>query len=380
MLNMQTERYAPENVPASNYSVGRIKRDVLDRSFIGAFFLNREVADSEDYNRIFGADANFVFFRHFTVGGFFGRSVYPRQPGESGDDWISAAVVRWDSDQFNLETSWHSVSPEFRDDLGFIPRPDQRLISPQIGIRPRINGDIIRQLIFRYRVDYTMNSNNDLETRIGHSAFEVVFQDGGQFGWTPHHRFDTFHTPFEIRDGVAVIPPGSYSWWNNGLRYSLAPQRRISGQVINWAHHVGYFGGGTNDDISFGPRFRISDRASTQVSYSINKISLPVRMCIDKTDPDGCGFTDHQVSWRLNYSFNNQWLTSTILQYNNADDLWGLNVRLNYIFRPGDDFFLIYTEGRQGPSIFEDGHRIDDPLREHTDRTIQAKLTYSFDY
>ena len=82
----------------------------------------------------------------------------------------------------------------------------------------------------------------------------------------------------------------------------------------------------------------------------------------------------------MNYSLNNRWLTSTVLQYNNADDLWGLNVRLNYIFRPGDDFFLIYTEGRQGPSIFEDGHRVDDPLRQHTDRTIQAKFTYSFDY
>lgn len=380
LLNMQTERYAPEAVPASNYSVGRIKRNVLGRSSIGAFFLNREVGNSNDHNRIYGADANFVFFRYFSTGGFFGKSLYPRKPGEKGDDWITSAFVRWDSDTLNLETSWHSVDPKFRDDLGFIPRPDQRLISPQIIYRPRINGNLIRQLTFKWRVDYTMNSNNHLETRVGHAGFEIDFQNGDNFGWVPHTRFDTFYVPFAIREGVAVIPPGSYSWWNNALRYTLAPQRRISGRVINWAYHYGYYGGGTDNDISFSPRIRITNQFSTQISYSINKIRLPVRMCVDKSDPKGCGFTDHQVRLRLNYNLNNQWLTSTILQYNNADDLWGLNVRLDYIYRPGDDLFVIYTEGRQGPAIYENGHRVDDPLLQHTDRTLQLKFTHSFDY
>ncbi|HWP84245.1 MAG TPA: hypothetical protein VNN17_03580, partial [Terriglobia bacterium] len=380
LLNMQTERYAPENLRASNYSVARIKRDVLGRSNIGAFFLNREQGDTDDYNRVFGADANFVFWRYFTVGGFFGKSFYPRQPGDSGDDWITSAVMRWDSDTFNLEASWHSVDAEFRDDIGFVPRKNRRDISPQIAWRPRIDGSLIRQLIFRYRLDYTMNSNNRLETRVGHTAFEIRFQDGGLFGWVPHTRFDTYDRPFTLREGVAVIPPGSYSWWNNGLRYSLAPQRRISGQIINWAWHIGYQGGGTNHDININPRIRLTDKASAQISYGINKITLPRKYCVNQSNPDGCGFTDHQISFRLNYNFSNQWLTSTILQYNNADDLWGLNIRLNYIFRPGDDFFLIYTEGRQGPAIFQDGERVNDPLRQHTDRTLQAKFTYSFDY
>jgi len=380
LMNVQTERYDPENVRASNFSVGRIKRDVLGRSTVGAFFLSREQAGTDDFNRVAGADANFVFFRYFSVGGFFGKSQYPRLANDEGEDWITAAVVRWDSDTFNLETSWHSVGAKFRDDMGHIPRKDRRDISPQIAFRPRINGRLIRQLILRYRLDYTMDTNNDLETRVGHTAFEIDFQDGGVFGWVPHTRFDCPDKKFALRRGMAEVPAGCYSWWNNGLRYSLAPQRRISGQIINWAWHRGYYKGGTNHDININPRFRITNQMSTQISYGINKISLPVEFCVDKSDPAGCGFTDHQVSWRFNYSFNNQWLTSSVLQYNNADDLWGLNVRLNYIFRPGDDFFLIYTEGRQGPSIFEDGHQVDDPLRQHTDRTIQAKFTYSFDY
>ena len=369
LLNVQTERFAPENIRASNYSVARIKRDVLGRSTIGAFFLNQEQGGASDYNRVYGADANFVFYRYLTVGGFFGKSLYPRLPGEKGDDWVTAAVVRWDSDTFNLETSWHSVDPDFRDDLGFVPRRDRRDISPQIAFRPRLDSRYIRQFIFRYRIDYTMNSQNRLETRVGHSAFEIKFQDGGVFGWAPHTRFDTFFQDFKLREGVVVIPPGSYSWWNNVLRYALAPSRRISGQIVNWAWHVGYFGRGTLHNININPRVRLTDQLSAQLNYQINKATFPESMCVVK-DSGGCGFTDHIVNTRVNYNFNNQWLTSATIQYNNADSFLGVNFRLNYIIRPGDDFFLIYNEGR----------RVSGSLDGQKDRTLQGKLTYSFDF
>ncbi|MCH7978073.1 MAG: hypothetical protein IH935_03725, partial [Acidobacteria bacterium] len=51
----------------------------------------------------------------------------------------------------------------------------------------------------------------------------------------------------------------------------------------------------------------------------------------------------------------------------------------NYIFRPGDDLFLVYTEGRQ--SVFDDeGFRIAGLTDGRRDRSLQVKLTYSFDY
>ncbi|HWP84078.1 MAG TPA: hypothetical protein VNN17_02720, partial [Terriglobia bacterium] len=99
------------------------------------------------------------------------------------------------------------------------------------------------------------------------------------------------------------------------------------------------------------------------------------------TDEEGrfpasdASFTDHVVNARINYNFSNSWLTSTTIQYNNTDNFLGFNFRLNYIFRPGDDFFLIYNEGRTGEDPFT-GNR----ERRHHDRTLQAKFTYSFDF
>lgn len=72
------------------------------------------------------------------------------------------------------------------------------------------------------------------------------------------------------------------------------------------------------------------------------------------------------VNFRIEYSVNSQLLTRTVLQYNNADSFKGVQFILDYIFRPGDDLFLIYREARTG-----DGQK---------DRTLAMKLTYAFDF
>ena len=100
---------------------------------------------------------------------------------------------------------------------------------------------------------------------------------------------------------------------------------------------------------------------SVNVNYKLSNLTLP-----------GGTSADHTVDALINYAFNKQWLTSTILQYANSTsgDFAGLYFRLNYIFRADDDFFLIYNEGRQlGGS--QQGQK---------DRTLLAKFTYSFDF
>ena len=365
LMNVQTEAYPAENIRASNYGVLRVKRDVLSRSSVGGFLLSREQGGTSDYNRVYGADANFVFLRHLVVGGLLAKS---SSPGIKGDNWISAGVVRWDSDLINLETSWAVVDPKFRDDLGFVPRKNMRQIAPQIGFKPRPNTRLIRQLMFRARSDYTMNQENELETRLNHYTLEIRFQDGGVFGWSPHTVRDTLKAPFQIRSGI-VIPTGIYNWWYNVLRYRSNPAKRLAVSFFS-RQNFGYWNDASLVTLSIDPRLRISEQFSLEVGYSINKASFPQQTCAGSNPVSYCGFTDHTVNTRINYNFSNQWLTSTIIQYNKTDNFLGFNFRLNYIFRPGDDFFLIYNDGRRVGGLL-DGQK---------ERTLQTKLTYSFDF
>ncbi|MGH9786889.1 MAG: DUF5916 domain-containing protein, partial [Terriglobia bacterium] len=364
LLNVQTEALPSEGILPSNYGIVRVKRDVLARSTIGGFVLSREQGGAADFNRVYGADANFVFVRYLRLEGFLAKSA---APGVRTDDWVTSGKVGWDSNFFNLDTSWLTVDPEFRSDLGFVPRRNMRQVAPQIAFRPRPNSERIRQYVFRGRVDYLMNQENRLESRTVHTAAEVLFQDGSDVAWTPHGNLDTIPVPFEIRRGV-IIPPGVYSWWNTGGRYRSNPSRRFTFNA-NFTPFWGYYNEGFLLRIGTRPRLKISEQISVETDYEYNSASLPDRFCPGRAAGE-CGFTDHNVNTRFNYNINNQWLTSTILQYNNSDNFFGFNFRLNYIFRPGDDFFLIYNEGR----------RLGGPFDGQKDRTLQTKLTYSFDF
>ncbi|MBI4443956.1 MAG: carbohydrate binding family 9 domain-containing protein [Acidobacteria bacterium] len=363
LLNVQTEAYEPESIPASNYSVVRVKRDVLARSSIGAYFLSREKAGSNDYNRVYGMDANFVFFRYLNVGGLLARSAEPRV---EKDNWVSAGGVTWNSDFLVTGVSWLFVEPDFRDDIGFVPRKDMRQVTPRLEFFPRPRSSLIRQIRISARSDYTMNQNYELETRVNHYGFDLRFQNGSSLNFGPHTRLERIRQPFAIRPGEVLIPAGTYSWWYPRISYNANPAKSLSGSV-SWQSNLGFWGGDMSE-LTFSPRLKLSEQASVEVSYEINKATFLQKMCVRNVAE--CGFTDHIVNTRVNYNFNNRWLTSATIQYNNADSFLGVNFRLNYIFRPGDDFFLIYNEGR----------RVSGSLDGQKDRTLQAKLTYSFDF
>ena len=68
---------------------------------------------------------------------------------------------------------------------------------------------------------------------------------------------------------------------------------------------------------------------------------------------------------RINYNFTNDWLTSTTVQYDSIQDLVNFNFRLNWIYQPGDDLFVVYNQTRRAGQ---------------TDRAIILKFTHSFDF
>ncbi len=367
MMNVQTEPIHRIGIPASNYSVIRAKRDVLERSTIGIFMLNRETG-TPDFNRIFGVDANFVFYRYLNINAVANKS---SSLNNNGDDWATSGGVIWQSDFLHTGVKWLTVDRSYRNDMGFVPRKNQRRFMPTFALQPRPDSDLFRQFIFRFHSDYTNNQDNVLETRLNHYTIETRFESGDVVALAPHTRFERLSEPFEIRPGI-IIPVGDYRWWFNVLRFNTDPGRRFSAGG-NFQNNTNFFGGKLNGFI-FTPSFRVTNNLSLEVDYTINHARFNAGSYRDvegNSPEEDITFTDHVINSRVNYNFSNRLLTSTSIQFNNSgDDFVGFNFRLNYIFRPGDDLFFIYNEGR----------RIDGLLDGQRDRTIQAKLTYSFDY
>ena len=361
LMNVQTDSLESLKIAENNLSVLRMKRNVFSRSFIGGFVLNREIGGSADFNRVYGLDANFTFYRYLTLAGLWAKS---SERKDTEQDWVSTGTAKWEDDFWVIGADYVFIEPNFRDDLGFVARKNMRRITPQFGIKPRPRSGPIRQIRLVPRFDYITDRDWTVQSKSNHYTVRMELQDGGSFSIQPHTIFERLAKPFEVRriddpqkPVLLVAPPGDYNWWYLGFLYNANPARRLSGS-IRIQPEPGYYGGDLTR-WNLRPRFRVTNNLATELDYQINQFTFKESK-----------FTDHVINFSLYYNFNNRWLTSTTVQYNNVETFAGLNFRLNYIFRPGDDFFLVFNEGR----------RVGGPLDGQKDRSLQAKLTYSFDF
>jgi hypothetical protein len=69
-------------------------------------------------------------------------------------------------------------------------------------------------------------------------------------------------------------------------------------------------------------------------------------------DLAGGSFTADLASFRIDYALSPTMTLRTLTQYNSLTDEWSTSARLNYIYRPGSDIYLVYDElRRDGPGL-----------------------------
>jgi hypothetical protein len=352
-LNAQTDDFGLR--PGDNFTVFRLKRDAFTRSSLGFFFTNRQ-AEGNDYNRVVGVDQNFIFYEHLTLTGLLGSSF---TTGIDENQLIGAASGAWKDDLLDMGFSYTLLQENFQSDLGFLERPGTRKIEPRFSISPRPRSDTIRQFLFSYRLeDFKRVANGELETRFHHFNYTIRFHNGAWIRIAPHHQTENLFEDLRLPGGL-VVPVGRYSWWYYPVTYFLNPARKISG-TLGYRYEKDYYGkGGRRQLWQIQPRIKFNSQVSLDIDYSINQIRL--------AGQEESNF--HQVNNGLNIAFSRKWLTSVAIQYNSASDLIGVNFRLNYIYRPGDDFFIVYNDFRD---------RTGAPAE--LDRTLAIKFTHSFDF
>ncbi|MCZ6879398.1 MAG: DUF5916 domain-containing protein, partial [Acidobacteria bacterium] len=352
-LEAQTDDFRDK--PGDNFAVFRLKRDLLSRSSLGFFFTNRQAAGG-DFNRVMGIDQNLIFLDHLGITGMLGRSF---TDGVTDDQLVGALGVAWQDDLIDTSFDYTVQEEKFEADLGFLERPGTRKLASLFSISPRPNSDIIRQLYFAFRFeDFQRVEDRQLDARLQHFNFSTFFQDGSSIRFRPHHPTQILMEELQLPGGLRV-PPGRYTWWFYWVTYALNPARKLSGE-FSYRYEKDYYGeGGGRQTWDFQPVIKLSSRFSAEVAYSINRVQLAQAEAV----------TFHQVNNRLNFAFSRKWLTSTLLQYNSASDLIGVNFRLNYIYRPGDDLFIVFNS-------FSD--RSESPAE--LDRSLAIKLTHSFDF
>jgi len=345
LLNAQTLESDPD--PRRNYTVGRVKR-IFGRSFVGAMVTNLQSGGSSDYNRTAALDSELVFFDHLSVNSFL---VHSWSPDLSEDTWaFRPAKITWESDFLNANIEHQAIQRNFEAEMGFVPRKDMKQTLGEISIHPRPDSEWIRRTTLGAFMSYISNQAGELETRDQKMTFGVEWESGDRSMVDFGKNLESITQPFLLR-GKFLILPGVYR--NNQFEYRFRTfrGRRLSTFLrIRWEE----FWGGDRFSTNFNPNFIISDKLSVRIEYDFDDISLPQGQ-----------LTTHLVNSTFRYNFSNVWLTTTTLQFDSSEDLYNLNFRLNYIYRPGDDVFLVFNRTSDN---------------ERTDWSVLLKVTRSFDF
>jgi hypothetical protein len=81
LMDVKTRSF--DGISSANYTVTRVKRPLFGNSYIGAMFVDKESQNQLDpYNRAFGVDAKFVFFKDLNIRGFYAKTWSPLFHGD----------------------------------------------------------------------------------------------------------------------------------------------------------------------------------------------------------------------------------------------------------------------------------------------------------
>jgi hypothetical protein len=346
MLSMQTGEF--EEGPSTNFTVARVRRDILKQSDIGGIFVSKYAGEGL-YNRTYGFDSNFNFFRYLDLNSYILKT---DTPDLTGRDLAGNLEMTWIDGFFEVRAAHLVIEENFNPEVGFAPRTNIRKSKGEFGITPRPEGKIpwIRELNPQAEIDYITNTEGVLETRTLEGRFTVTFNDSSRLSIARNGHFERLDEPFEIRDDL-TIDPGDYRFNQGSVYYRSNRSKPFSFE--GWYRGGGFWDGERNS-YNVGVNLHPDHRFGAQLNWSRNDVSL-----------SNGDFTTDLVGTRLDYSFSNRMFLNALIQYNSDEREISSNIRFHFIYRPLSDLYVVYNDRRSN---------LGDPL----ERALIVKLAYMF--
>jgi hypothetical protein len=330
LLNIQTGDESVSASPATNFTVVRLKRDILRRSAIGAMFTNRNhlTSNAAGSNQAYGVDAAFGFYQNVSLGGYYART---ETTNLAGDNESYQGRFDWVPDRYGVQAEVLKVGQAFNPEVGFLRRTNfsRAFASARFSPRPR-NMPAIRKFTYQASMEYFENGAGQVESRQQTGRFNIEFDNSDVLNVEGNVNYDLLLAPFAPSPG-AVIPPGGYHYGDMAATYSVGAQRRLSGNI---GVQLGQYYNGTIKALTLSQgRFAILRQFSIEPRFSINRIELPAG-----------AFTQKQIGARTDYGFSPRMFASALLQYSSVDRTFSSNVRFRWEYRPGSEFFVVWTD------------------------------------
>ena len=362
MLDVRT-RDVP-NVNANNLSVGRVKQNFLEQSYVGAILTSGNPASALSSSTV-GVDmrlatSDFLGGNQNMVFNAYGLT--SNNEGVTDENSSYGFGAQYPNDRFEAQVLWREIQENFDPAIGFVQRSNVRMLrvagsfnprpSPATGIQQMFhdvfytrftrldNGLVESWDIYATLVDWHFNSGDSL-----HSLLDL------------NPTYERLFEPFEISPGV-VLPVGEYRFMPMRIFFTSAQKRRVQGSI---GLRFGNYWSGTAKEIQTGLSYKLPP--NFLVSFNANQTFASL--------PEG-DFIARIYSAQVSYAASPFLSFSNLIQFDNRSGNLGLQSRVHWTIEPGNEIFFVFGQG--WVQDLERGYR--DFRRQ--DSRLATKLQYTF--
>ena len=298
LLSIRQDDADGGSLPATTFSVMRVKRDIQRRSTIECHpgppvgvargpgrqpcrGCGREsMADAGDStSRLLRADES--------------------ADGSTGDSY--RAQLEYTGDGFGSVFDYLVVDPDFAPEAGYVRR---RICDAPTAVSATRSGrrqsPLIRNHEYVAELSYFTDTQGRIQNREGQLSYELNFNTGDDIELQYTRGFERLDQGFTVAD-AAFIPAGDYTAQELGAAYRFWPQRRASGELSAMR---GSFYRGSRTAFEAQGRVEITSRVSLEPRVELNWIDL-----------EATAFRTTLAGSRLNFTATPRMLVAALLQY-----------------------------------------------------------------
>ena len=328
------------DVEGSNVFVGRVAANVLEESSVGLIVTGGDPRSNRD-NSLMGADFRYRNTRLPGGRTLDGEAWYQKSDTENVDGNETAWGIRLSAPNntgLRGEIGLEAFHDDFNPALGFVNRRGIERTEASVGYTSRPTHRWLRELSHGVNYERFERIAGGVESESWYvELVELETNSGDQGGFAMEREREVLLEAFEIFDGV-IIPPGDYQFDLYSFEVSGANDRALA---PSFEYGKGNFFGGDRTEIGVGLNWLPNSRFVMGVEYEYNDIELA-----------GGDFAAQIVAITANVAFDVRWSWLNLIQYDNESESVGVNSRLRWTPRAGQDLFIVLNHGFEASGAF----------------------------
>ncbi len=373
-LNIQTGNQG--SYTAENYSAATIQHNLLKRSVIKAYLLNRENFISQDQKNknplnAFGRNAGTEFDYSNLSGSWkaYASFNHSYKSGIHSDNNFINGGIGYSGRHLGFNTGFASVGTNYYTDMGYVLRIKNydalRDTTIRMGYKEIYNNvsyafysktSAIHTRRINFFNDFFFNPNNSLNEHDTRLQYNLLFTNTSNLNFAVINTLLNLLYPVSFTNSVyPPLPVGQYNFtqafaaFSSDFRKPFSYYTQLAG---------GGFYNGTKATIVLGGTYRQSAHMNVSVNFEYDNLQF--------ANPYG-NTKLFLIAPKIEYDFSTKMFWTTFIQYNTQNNNFNINSRFQYRFKPMSDLFLVYTDNYYTT-----------PLLQNKNRALVFKMNYWF--